>query len=859
MLRPWLAHYPQGVPAEISTEPYTSLTDLLDQACQRHAGRIACTAMGSDIRFRQIDEWARAFAAWLQARGLDRGSRVALMMPNVPAYLVALLGTFRAGMVVVNVNPLYKADELERQLLDSGAETIVILENFAATLQAVGNRGALKHVVVVGPGDLLGGLKAPLVNFAARHIKKLVPAWHVDGAWPWLRVLQEGARGGFSAPALGMNDLAVLQYTGGTTGVPKGAMLSHGNLVANVLQVAAMARPVLGDLGGPQMTVISALPLYHVFALTVCGLFGMYAGMRNLLIINPRDQAALIGAWKRAPVNVFPGVNTLFNALAGNPAFAALDFSGLRLTLGGGMAVQPSVAERWLQITGHPLIEGYGLSETSPVATVNPTDSSAYSGSIGLPLPSTDVAILDDQGNEVPLGERGEVAIRGPQVMVGYWQKPEETRQVMTADGFFRTGDIGIMDERGYTRIVDRKKDMIAVSGFKVYPNEVEAVIAACPGVQECAVIGVPDGHSGEAVRAYVVRRDPSVSEADILKWCESRLTGYKRPRAVIFRDELPKSNVGKILRRELRDEVLAGRDEPARPGMPRAPSGRQLQVGRDHVVQGFAHGRIARHQPAGDRPGVLAVHIAADTAGFAHDQGARGDIPGRQAHFPVAVIAAASHPGQVQRRRAHAAHAAHAADGVVEHGHVFGSEGEISEGEAGGQHGVFQARRARAGNAPAIEPGADAVDAGEQLFAIGVVDHADHGRVFLQGRAGRGLGAGMRHQGDGDGVMRNAAKEVGGAVQGVDIPGRRALGRAAGFLGDNTEGRAAFAQDFQDGGLGFAVGLRDEVVAGLVIDDEVAAMMCVRLQDGRARVCRAHRDVNGGAEIEHRLGGESL
>ncbi|MFU1981280.1 AMP-binding protein [Bordetella hinzii] len=560
MLRPWLAHYPQGVPAEISTEPYTSLTDLLDQACQRHAGRIACTAMGSDIRFRQIDEWARAFAAWLQARGLDRGSRVALMMPNVPAYLVALLGTFRAGMVVVNVNPLYKADELERQLLDSGAETIVILENFAATLQAVGNRGALKHVVVVGPGDLLGGLKAPLVNFAARHIKKLVPAWHVDGAWPWLRVLQEGARGGFSAPALGMNDLAVLQYTGGTTGVPKGAMLSHGNLVANVLQVAAMARPVLGDLGGPQMTVISALPLYHVFALTVCGLFGMHAGMRNLLIINPRDQAALIGAWKRAPVNVFPGVNTLFNALAGNPAFTALDFSGLRLTLGGGMAVQPSVAERWLQITGHPLIEGYGLSETSPVATVNPTDSSAYSGSIGLPLPSTDVAILDDQGNEVPLGERGEVAIRGPQVMVGYWQKPEETRQVMTADGFFRTGDIGIMDERGYTRIVDRKKDMIAVSGFKVYPNEVEAVIAACPGVQECAVIGVPDGHSGEAVRAYVVRRDPSVSEADILKWCESRLTGYKRPRAVIFRDELPKSNVGKILRRELRDEVLAGR-----------------------------------------------------------------------------------------------------------------------------------------------------------------------------------------------------------------------------------------------------------------------------------------------------------
>ncbi|WP_208621857.1 AMP-binding protein [Bordetella genomosp. 12] len=556
MQRPWLAHYPQGVPAEISTAPYSSLTDLLDQACKRHASRIACTAMGSDIRFEQLDQWGRAFAGWLQARGLARGSRVALMMPNVPAYLVALLGCLRAGMVVVNVNPLYKPDELQRQLLDCGAETIVILENFAATLQAVAERGALKHVVVVGPGDLLGGLKAPLVNFAARHIKKLVPAWRIEGAWPWMRVMQEGARAPFAAPSLSMNDLAVLQYTGGTTGVPKGAMLTHGNLVANILQVGAVARPVLGESGGPQLTMLSALPLYHVFALTVCGLFGMHAGMRNLLIINPRDQASLIAAWKRVPVNVFPGVNTLFNALVDNPDFAGLDFSGLRLTLGGGMAVQPSVAERWLKITGHPLIEGYGLSETSPVATVNPTDSAAYSGAIGLPLPSTDVAILDDAGQEVPLGERGEVAIRGPQVMAGYWQKPQETALVMTADGFFRSGDIGIMDERGFTRIVDRKKDMIAVSGFKVYPNEVEAVIAAYPGVRECAVVGVPDGHSGEAVRAYVVRRDPAVTEAEILKWCEGKLTGYKRPRAIIFRDELPKSNVGKILRRELRDEA---------------------------------------------------------------------------------------------------------------------------------------------------------------------------------------------------------------------------------------------------------------------------------------------------------------
>ncbi|CAJ50468.1 AMP-binding protein [Bordetella avium] len=556
MSRPWLAHYPPSVPTEISTGAYRSLTHLLDEAFQRHADRIACTAMGSDILYRQIDLWARSFAAWLQSRGLERGSRVALMMPNVPAYLVALLGVFRAGMVVVNINPLYKPDELQHQLADSGAETIVILENFAATLAAVSERGQLKHVVVVGPGDLLGGLKAPLVNFAARHIKRLVPAWRIDGACALTQALHEGAQRPFAAPEQAMSDLAVLQYTGGTTGVPKGAMLSHGNLVANVLQVGAVARPALGAPDGPPLTMLSALPLYHVFALTVCGLFGMYAGMRNLLIINPRDQAALISAWRRVPVNVFPGVNTLFNALTDNPGFIRLDFSGLRLTLGGGMAVHPSVAERWLQITGRPLIEGYGLSETSPVATVNPTDSAAYSGSIGQPLPSTDVAILDDAGAELPLGERGEVAVRGPQVMLGYWRRPEETRQSMTAEGFFRTGDIGIMDERGYTRIVDRKKDMIIVSGFKVYPNEVETVISACPGVRECAVVGVPDANSGEMVRAYVVRSHPGLTEADILKWCETRLTNYKRPRAIVFRTELPKSNVGKILRRELRDEA---------------------------------------------------------------------------------------------------------------------------------------------------------------------------------------------------------------------------------------------------------------------------------------------------------------
>ncbi len=553
--RPWLAHYPEGVSAEVSLKGYTSLTDLLDQACRRHADRIACTSMGSDIRYAEIDAHARAFAAWLQSLGLGRGARIALMMPNVPAYLVAMLGALRAGMVVVNVNPLYKPDELGHQLRDSGAEVIVIFENFAHTLQNVRDRGSLRHVIIAAPGDLLGGLKAPLINFAARYVKRMIPAWHIDGAMRLPQVLVEGARETYTPVTLGMSDLAVLQYTGGTTGTPKGAMLSHGNLVSNVLQVQEVARPALGDLSGPPLTIISALPLYHVFAMMVCGLFGMHAGMRNLLIINPRDQPALIQAWRKVPVNVFPGVNTLFNALANNPDFATLDFSGLRLTLGGGMAVQPSVAERWLKLTGRPLIEGYGLSETSPVATVNRTDATEYTGSIGLPLPSTDVAILDDAGAEVPLGERGEVCIRGPQVMLGYWQKPEETRAVMTQDGYFRTGDIGIMDSAGYTRIVDRKNDMISVSGFKVYPNEVEAVLSSHPGVLECAVVGIPDGHSGESVKAFVVRRDASLTEEELLQWCQDKLTGYKRPRHVEFRNELPKTNVGKILRRELRPE----------------------------------------------------------------------------------------------------------------------------------------------------------------------------------------------------------------------------------------------------------------------------------------------------------------
>jgi long-chain acyl-CoA synthetase len=479
------------------------------------------------------------------------------MLPNVPAYLAALLGVLRAGMVIVNVNPLYKADELRNQLRDSGAEAIVILENFACTLEQVGDLGALRHVAVVGPGDLLGAWKAPLVNFVASRVKKLIPPWNLPGALRFTRALREGARAGKPAPvAASLDDLAVLQYTGGTTGMPKGAMLTHGNLVSNVLQIREIVRPALGDMisSESQLVILAALPLYHVFAMMLCGLYSMYSGMRSLLVINPRDQPALIAAWRKTPAHIFPGVNTLFNALLNNPEFVKLDFSALRLTFGGGMAVQPPVAERWLQVTGRPLIEGYGLSETSPVATVNPTDGTAYTGSIGLPVPSTDVAVLDDAGAEVPLGERGEIGIRGPQVMRGYWNRPDETQAAMTDDGFFRTGDIGIMDEQGYVRIVDRKKDMISVSGFKVYPNEVEALIAGHPGVLECAVVGVPDGNSGEAVKVFVVRRDPALTEAQLLSWCGERLTPYKRPRAVEFREELPKSNVGKILRKALRE-----------------------------------------------------------------------------------------------------------------------------------------------------------------------------------------------------------------------------------------------------------------------------------------------------------------
>ncbi len=560
MQRPWLNSYSQDVPAQISPDDHGSLVDLLDRACKRHAKAIAFTAMGSDVEFQQVDAWGEAFACWLEARGVQQGERVALMMPNVPAYLAILLGVLRKGCVVVNVNPLYTSDELQRVLRDSGAQVIVILENFAHTLQAVKDKAALKHVVVTGPGDLLGPLKSKVINLGARYLKRMIPAWDIAGAWRLDTVLRQGAKGAYTRPVIGLGDLAVLQYTGGTTGTPKGAMLTHRNLVANVLQMDAVAYPALKDARGQQV-MMTALPLYHIFALTVCGLYGLHRGMRNVLIINPRDLPTLVKAWREHPVTLFPAVNTLFNALVHNEAFAKLDFSALRLTIGGGMAVQRAVADRWFDLTGRVLIEGYGLSETSPLAAVNPADCTAYSGSIGLPVPSTDIAIMNDAGESLPLGEQGEIGIRGPQVMLGYWHNDAETAAAMTADGFFRTGDIGVMDERGYVRIVDRKKDMILVSGFNVYPNEVEDAMASHPGILECAAVGVPDEHSGECVKIFVVKKDPALTEADVLEWGKSKLTGYKRPRLVEFRTELPKTNVGKILRRELREP-----DKPAKP-----------------------------------------------------------------------------------------------------------------------------------------------------------------------------------------------------------------------------------------------------------------------------------------------------
>ena len=552
----WLKSYQEGVPAEIDLAQYRSLTHLLEEAFSKYADRKAYACMDKSITFAELDRMSAQMAAWLQARGLKQGARLAIMLPNVLQYPIAMAAALRAGYVIVNVNPLYTGRELQHQLIDSGAEAIVVLENFAHTLADVIANTSVKHVVVGTMGDLLGPLKGTLVNLVVRQVKKMVPAYSLPMATGFKQMLAEGKRLAFKPVTLGHDDIAFLQYTGGTTGVSKGAVLLHRNVLANVLQNEAWFTPQLRKLKpGEQPQFVCALPLYHIYALTVCGLLGMRLGAMNLLIPNPRDMDGFIKELGKYRINVFPAVNTLYNGLVNQPAFANLDHSSYLVCPGGGMAVQQAVADKWLKITGTPIVEGYGLSEASPVATANRCDISDFTGTIGLPLPSTDILILDDAGEPVPFGQSGEIAIRGPQVMAGYWKRDDETAKVMTANGFLKTGDIGIMDERGYTRIVDRKKDMILVSGFNVYPNEVENVVAAHPGVLEVACVGVPDKHSGEAVKLYVVRKDPALTVETLMAFCKEELTGYKRPRAIEFRDTLPKTNVGKILRRELRDE----------------------------------------------------------------------------------------------------------------------------------------------------------------------------------------------------------------------------------------------------------------------------------------------------------------
>jgi long-chain acyl-CoA synthetase len=550
----WRESYQQGVPGEIDPAQYRSLTHLLEEAFRKYADRKAYICMDKSITYADVDRMSSQMAAWLQSRGLKQGARVAIMMPNVLQYPVAMAAALRAGYTIVNVNPLYTARELQHQLNDSGAEAIVVLENFAHTVEQVLPKTHVRHIVVATMGDLLGAFKGTLVNLVVRKVKKMVPAYSLPGAVSFNKVLADGARLVFKPATLGHDDIAFLQYTGGTTGVAKGAVLLHRNVIANVLQNEAWFMPTLEKRPVEQLQFMCALPLYHIYALTVCALFGLRVGGVNVLIPNPRDMAGFVKELAKYRINIFPAVNTLYNGLVNNAEFAKLDFSSFVVCPGGGMAVQQAVADKWLKVTGTPIVEGYGLSETSPVASANRCDISEFTGTIGLPLPSTEIRILDDAGNALPFGQAGEIAVRGPQVMAGYWQRPDETAKVMTADGFLKTGDVGIMDERGYTRIVDRKKDMILVSGFNVYPNEVEAVVAAHPGVLEVACVGVPDQHSGEAVKLYVVKKDPNLTVQELVDYCKEQLTGYKRPKHIEFRDALPKTNVGKILRRELRD-----------------------------------------------------------------------------------------------------------------------------------------------------------------------------------------------------------------------------------------------------------------------------------------------------------------
>jgi long-chain acyl-CoA synthetase len=564
MNKVWLKNYPSGVPAEINPNEYRSLTVLLESSCQRFAELDAFTSLGRTIRYADFDRRARDFAAWLQQSAkLQRGDRIAIMLPNVLQYPIALFGALRAGLTVVNTNPLYTARELEHQLADSGAKAIVILENFAHTLEEVIERTSIEHVIVTGVGDRLGWPKSSVVNLVVRHVRKQVPRWELPGALHFNDVLEQGEFLPFEPVATDHDDIAFLQYTGGTTGVAKGAMLTHRNMIANVLQAGAWLGTA-SQIG--RDTIITPLPLYHIFALTGNLMVFIKFGAHNVLIANARDFPAFVNELRSWRFSFISGVNTLFNALLHTPGFAELDFSQLRITLGGGMAVQRSVAEHWQRVTGNVLTQAWGLTETSPAACVNPFGQNEFNGSIGLPISSTEITIRNDEGRELAIGEVGEICVRGPQVMLGYWKRPDETAQVMIGD-WLRTGDIGRMDGGGFVYIEDRKKDMILVSGFNVYPNEVESVVAAHPGVLEVAAVAQDDERSGEAVALFVVRKDPNLTEQQLIDYCRGELTGYKVPRHIYFRTELPKSNVGKILRRELRDELR------------RNPAGRQAKA----------------------------------------------------------------------------------------------------------------------------------------------------------------------------------------------------------------------------------------------------------------------------------------
>ncbi len=550
--KPWLQQYPAGVPAEIDMDEFSSVVDVIDKSCTEYRDQTAYVNFGAELSYKQVDDYSRAFGARMQALGLKPGDRIAIMMPNVLQYPIAVFGALRAGLVVVNTNPLYTARELKHQLKDSGAKAIVIMENFASVLEAVIDDTGVEHVILTSIGDMVGFPKGAIMNFVLRKIKKMVPAYTLPGSMTFKKVLAEGAGMSLSEPVLGHEDLAFLQYTGGTTGVSKGAMLSHGNMVANMQQSSAW----LGQLVTPGAeTIVTALPLYHIFALTANCLVFLKFGGRNVLITNPRDMAGFVKELGRQKFTAITGVNTLFNGLLNTPGFAELDFSSLRLTLGGGMAVQRAVAERWKKTTGVPLIEAYGLTETSPAACINPMTLKDYNGAIGLPISSTECQVIDTEGVAQPAGETGELCVRGPQVMQGYWQRPEETAKVLDDDGWLKTGDMAKMDENGFFYIVDRKKDMILVSGFNVYPNEIEDVVADHPKVLEVGAIGVPDEKSGEVVKIVVVRKDDSLTVKELRDHCRKELTGYKVPKYVEFVDELPKTNVGKILRRELRDQ----------------------------------------------------------------------------------------------------------------------------------------------------------------------------------------------------------------------------------------------------------------------------------------------------------------